>query len=350
VALLFLEGTRQITRAAELPHPTPSLDSALSSAVDAILTAISKDGVPCDVEGAFPVALWPTWRHRPNQSLLVADRGFGEFLSNEIERRLPCRIAVRGSERDALLRELQLEAQPFYDSSHPRFRMAGSEFARSLYLIAGDWWKEEQGRVVFTAQVYHLLQGQRLLSSQDDGSAEYSFRVGSIQNQRVRESLSLRVAIAIPERFDAEALQEIGPDGRPSVFQSAVAETLLALSAAGREILVVDDTTGADVTVSGAVTFLTCQPTPTMQSLMGNGPSFGYRTETDLRIRWASGRTATWSPTRVHPCPALQGAVRRRTTPDFAYLQARGWAAESGAKRSDVVEATRWVADKLNSN
>ncbi|OQB42795.1 MAG: hypothetical protein BWY06_00501 [Candidatus Latescibacteria bacterium ADurb.Bin168] len=350
VAVLLCQGASHAARAAEQPFSVLPFDSALSAATDAILTAIAKDGVPCDVEGAFPVALWPAWRHRPNQSLVAADRGFGEFLSNEIERRLPCRVAVRGNERDALLRELQLEAQPFYDSSHPRFRMAGSEFVRSLYLIAGDWWEEEQGRVVFTAQVCHLLQGQRLVSAQDEGAAEYSFRVGSISNQRVRESLALRVAVSIPERFDADALQEVGTDGRPSLLQAAIAETLAVLSSSGREILVADDTTGADAVVSGEVTFLTCQPTPMMQALMGNGPSFGYRTVTELRIRWASGRAATWSPTRIHPCPALQGPVRRRTTPDYAYLQARTWATESGAKRSDIVEACAWVASKFNSN
>lgn len=308
-----------------------TLDSALVSAVNTILVTIERAGVPCDLEGALPVAIWPLWQHRPGQSTLREDRGFGEFLARQIEARLPCPTAVQGADRDQLLRELQVQAQPFYDSSHPRFRTAGREFARSLYVVAGDWWKTETGSVVFTTQVYHLLRGERLPAAVTQAEVERTVSIASIPNQKIREGLYCHVCVDIPETFDAEAERDLGFGRRPSVLQSVITDSLGSSHAVPCELVVVGDSANADVVISGTVSYLTCPTTPVMREILGNSPSYAYRTETRLEIHWCSGRSAVWTSQAAHPCPPLMGPVRRRNSPAEAYTQARGWLTTGGA-------------------
>lgn len=320
-----------------------SLDSALASAVDAVLTSIAHAGVPCDVEGALPVAFWPSWRHRGLQSLVRVDRGCGEFLARELEQRLPCRTALRGAERDAVMRELQLEAQPFYDSAHPRFRSAGREFARSLYLVAGDWWKAESDRVVFTVEVYHLLLGERLASGVENGDLTYAVAVSSIPSQRIRESLLPHVLIDVAEEFDEDARHDLGFSRRASILQGMIHDSLMSRGAGPRPVLVVDDTSAADVVVSGTVSFSTCPLTPLMREIIGDTPTYAYTTETRLRVRWPSGRSAVWASPQIHPCPPVSGPTRRRSDPMAAYMQARDWTLVGEGRPTVAASAAGWV-------
>ena len=332
---------------ADEPQRGPStLDATLDAAVDDVLQVIESFGVPCDVEGTPPIAIWQAWRHRDGQSLVASDRGFGQYIAQALEARIPCRSAVQGDDRDRLLRELQLQSLPFYDSSQPHFRTAGRQFSRSLFLVSGDWWMDSDTTVSFTARVYHMLEGESL-RDREHRSDGYEAMTASIPNRRVRGSLAPHVYLSIHESFDVQAAEELGRPGGRSIVESAIADSLQALPGRLMPPVITRDSSLADIHITGAVRFGACPLTEMMERIVGDRQTFAYRTETHLEFRSCLGASRVWSPGITHRCPPLTGAVRRRPNADRAYADARGWLVRGDGSGSVAANAGEWAAEMV---
>jgi len=309
--------------------PVP-FDSALTQAVHSITMTLEREGVPCTASAVLPVVVWSPWIHRADYSTLCEDRGFGRFLAEHLEGHLPCPTAVRGEERDCIVRELLEQAGPFYDSSDPRFRGAGRHFPRSRYLVTGDWWKTGHGIVTFTIRIYDLLRGEQVPMA----TTHNRVHITTIPEEEIRRGLASHVTFVVTEAFDSAAAAQLGRDSSPSVIPIAVTDSL-ARRPTACDVIIVEDTSHSDVIVSGEVRYLACVPTEMMRRIFREHSRYAYHTEAWLRIRWARGRSETWQPQHGHECP--RGMADWESDPHAAYLQARAWLLSDGPDRETAV-------------
>ena len=326
-----------------------NFDSALTAAVTHVLQALERAGSSCADAGSLPVVVDASWHHRAAQSALRADRGFGAFLATQLAHRLPCATALRGTDRDQALRDLQDQSQPFYSGSDGQFRRAGREFSRSEYLVSGEWWKPGRGRAVFTVQVLHLRRGERVPTAVAAGPAQWSCAIRSIDNEMIRQSLAWRVCIDVPEEFDGQTERELRHGPRTSAVQVAVVDSLGNERRRSGGVIVVADTAGADVVVSGRVRMVACPLSPIQAEILAGAPSFAYRTETQIQVVWPGGRVVHWVPRYGHDCPALRGPMCRRSQPAAAYDQAREWLISGDPRHPERESPVQWLLRTLDA-
>jgi hypothetical protein len=341
----------QAVVASDLTETTSGVNSvefsvALNAAIGRVVTIISDNSVPCDVDGAPPIAVWQSWRHRSGESLISHDRGFGEFLSRSINTRLPCASAVHGEDRDRLLRELQIQALPYYDSSLPHFRMAGRQFQRSVFLIAGDWWVPSLQTVAFTIEVYQILSGESLKPAIEGDAAEYVVPIASISNRRVRSDLRPHIYLSVVDSLTGDAADEVGFAARKSIVESQMGNALRQMDNQCA-ITTVDNREKSDIEVIGSVVYRTCPVTSMIRQILGDEPSYAYTTETTMRMSWPDGQSAMWYSENIHRCPPVTGRIRRQSSPTEAFRQAQQWLSECDDDKCTADVMSAWVLREI---